>query len=527
LFDDGVDVPTNPRTIDPGGTPLPAARVSAVRARVIEAMTIAENSPREIERRAEIAAYDQHRQERAGAGVAPTPWDEWRAAQQPEPATAHTAGDADPDLAPAAVGEATPRDGGTDYRPGRAIHVPSGAKARARANIAAITLVQALDGEDRPATADEQEVLAAWSGWGAVPQIFDDREEWASENAELRGLLSQQEYRRASANTLNAHYTDPKVAGALWDAVGDAGFSGGRVLEPGSGSGTFIGLAPADAGMVGVEIDPITARISAYLYPSAQIRNEGFERTRVPENSFVATIGNVPFLGVALHDPSHNAAGHSVHNHFILKSLALTAPGGYVATISSHFTLDSARRGARQDMADVADLVGAVRLPTRAFRAVAGTDVVTDIIILRKREEGREPATGQNWVDTAAAGARDKDGGYTETDINDYFLDHPENVLGELHVGHGMYNAETLEVRNTSGGPLVEQVRDRLAVIAGPMARQSTPLGTLTYNKDDGVLQRWNGVEPRQYTSLAFTDRLVEAGIDASVGTTGDCLLTG
>jgi len=255
----------------------------------------------------------------------------------------------------------------TDYRPGTTIHVPSGAKARARANIAAITVVRQLEGGDRAATREELETLAGWSGWGAVPQIFDGREEWTTENAQLRGLLSQQEYRRAEANTLNAHYTDPEIAGALWEAVRDAGFAGGRVLEPGCGAGTFIGLAPPEATMVGVEIDPITATISSYLYPSAQVRNEGFERTRVPENSFTATIGNVPFGGFAVHDPAHNPAGHNIHNHFILKSLALTAPGGYVAVISSHFTMDSASQRARRDMAGVADLVGAVRLPTKAF----------------------------------------------------------------------------------------------------------------------------------------------------------------
>ncbi len=152
----------------------------------------------------------------------------------------------------------------------------------------------------------------------------------------------------------------------------EAGFTGGRVLEPGCGAGTFIGLAPPEARMVGVELDPITAKISSHLYPSAQVRNEGFEATRVPENSFTATIGNVPFGGFALHDPAHNPAGHSINNHFVLKSLALTAPGGYVAVISSHFTMDSAAQRARRDVAHAADLVGAVRLPTKAFGRVAG-----------------------------------------------------------------------------------------------------------------------------------------------------------
>jgi len=206
----------------------------------------------------------------------------------------------------------TPRQVLVDYRPGTAIHPPSGAKARARANLDAIRLVHRLDGEGRAPTAAEQDALARWSGWGAVPQIFEPhREDWVADNTELRGLLSEAEYRSASANTLNAHYTDPAIVAALWDSVEQAGFTGGRVLEPGCGVGTFLGLAPASATMVGVELDPITARISAHLYPSAQIRQEGFEKTRVPENSFTATVGNVPFGAFALHDPAHNPGNHT------------------------------------------------------------------------------------------------------------------------------------------------------------------------------------------------------------------------
>jgi len=412
----------------------------------------------------------------------------------------------------------------TDYRPGTTIHVPSGAKARTRANLAAIGLVDQLENEGRAATPAEQDRLAAWSGWGAVPQIFDGREDWAAENTALRGVLSEQEYRRAEANTLNAHYTDPEIAAALWDTLREAGFTGGRVLEPGCGSGTFLGLAPPEARMVGVELDPITAKISAYLYPSAQVRNEGFEATRVPENSFTATIGNVPFGGFAVHDPAHNPARHSIHNHFILKSLALTAPGGYVAVISSHFTMDSASQRARRDIAAVADLVGAVRLPTKAFDRVAGTAAVTDILLLRKREEGREPASDQDWIDTRAVAATDKDGAYTETEVNAYFAAHPDNVLGQLHVGHGMYNADTLEVRRTGDLPLARVVAERLSVItreataaglalsatpesatsmeAAPFdrgllradgTRQQTALATLRYDADSDTLQRFDG----------------------------------
>jgi len=461
LFDEPFDAPTDPATIDPGGTALPATGMA---------------------------------QDRATGVAAPAPIPE-RSTTPVEPAATQAA-------------EAVRQVGATDYRPGTTIHVPSGAKARARANIAALTVVRQLEGEDRPATREEQETLAGWSGWGAVPQIFDGREEWTTENAQLRGLLSQQEYRRAEANTLNAHYTDPEIAAALWEAVRDAGFAGGRVLEPGCGAGTFIGLAPPEATMVGVEIDPITATISSFLYPSAQVRNEGFERTRVPENSFTATIGNVPFGGFAVHDPAHNPAGHNIHNHFILKSLVLTAPGGYVAAISSHFTMDSASQRARRDMAQTADLVGAVRLPTKAFGRVAGTDAVTDILILRKREEDREPATGQDWIDTRPVPATDKDGGYTEIDVNAYFAAHPENILGALHVGHGMYNAETLEVRADSEVVLAQAVAERLAVITRDATERglgltATPETTTTLDAatfDQGLL---TAAEGRPNTALA------------------------
>jgi len=201
---------------------------------------------------------------------------------------------------------------GADFKPGIGVWPPSGPKARARANIEAIAVVAALEAGDRPATVAEQETLARWSGWGTLPHIFEaHREEWAEERAALRQAVTEEQYQQAAATTLNAHYTDPGVVGEVWSFLQESGFTGGRVLEPGSGVGSFIGLAPESASMVGVELDSMTARISAALYPSAQVRNEGFETTRVPENSFVATVGNVPFGRYALHDPAHNPHSHS------------------------------------------------------------------------------------------------------------------------------------------------------------------------------------------------------------------------
>lgn len=267
--------------------------------------------------------------------------------------------------------------------------MPSGARARFRANIDALTLARALAAEQRPATADEQRVLAGWSSWGAVPDVFDPRNDArAQERAELQGLLSADEWAAAERTTINAHYTDPLIAAEMWRALRSLGLTGGEILEPGSGSGTVIGLAPETARMTGVELDPITAAISQALYPDASIRAESFADTRLPEGMFDAAIGNVPFGKVTLYDPVHNPGGHSIHNHFILKSLRLTRPGGLVAVLSSHYTMDAQNPGARREMNLLADLVGAVRLPSGAHRRTAGTEAITDLLIFRRREDG-------------------------------------------------------------------------------------------------------------------------------------------
>jgi len=213
---------------------------------------------------------------------------------------------------------------------------PAGVRAKLNANMAALRLLRQLQHTpQRGATPEEQAVLARWAGWGGLPKVFDPRvPEYAAEREELHGLLSESEWREARKNTLNAHYTDARVTAAVWDAVQALGFDGGRVLEPGSGSGNFIGFAPDSADMVGVELDSTTAAISKYLYPSATIRNESFAKTKVPEGSFDAAVGNVPFGKFALVDPVHNKGGESIHNHFIIKSLALTRPGGLVAVLT-------------------------------------------------------------------------------------------------------------------------------------------------------------------------------------------------
>lgn len=374
--------------------------------------------------------------------------------------------------------------------------VPSGEKARARANIAALEVITACAEQNRPATPAEQDVLAAWSGWGAASAIFDEsKPEWAPEREQLRGLLDVDGYRQARGSTLNAHYTDPAIAAAMWSALARAGFDGGLVLEPGCGSGNFIGLAPDAAQMVGVEVDPTTAQIAHLLYPDAQIRMEGFETTRVPSGSFAATVGNVPFGGFSVHDPVHNAAGHRIHNHFILKAIDLTAPGGYVAVITSAGTMDAAKDSARQAMHASADLVGAVRLPSTAFDRVAGTRVVTDVLVFRRRDPDAavpHPAT-VDWLSTDLVELPDRDGDLVDMRINRYFTTHPDRVIGELRVDRGLYRDGSLTVVADPGVDVAAAVDDRLTGIV-----------------DDAIERGW-ALDPTPSTEREFTAGALDA----------------
>lgn len=299
-----------------------------------------------------------------------------------------------------------------------------------------------LEAEGRPADPTEQATLARWAGWGAVPQVFDDGESrFAHVRAGLRELLSPDEFAAASRNTLNAHYTDASLVRTVWDAVVALGFEAGTVLKPGCGSGAFIGFAPPSARMVGVELDPTTAAMARALYPNAQILTESFANTRAPEASFDATVGNVPFGRIALHDPHFNGWGHSIHNHFLVKALALTRPGGIVALLTSRYTLDARNPAARREFAELGDLIGAVRLPEGAHRRAAGTEVVTDLVLFRRRSPG-DPPRGADFEQVVRV---ELEGGSAE--LNRYFVEHPDHVLGELYVGRGMYGLEELLVR--------------------------------------------------------------------------------
>lgn len=367
-----------------------------------------------------------------------------------------SAGNISPATAAGAVGKAG------DWRPDPAAPaVPNGLKARARANLAAMDVLDALDTDSRVATSQEQGILAAWSGWGGLSPMFDDsKDDWADLRGQLRSRLSDEDWDAARSGTLNAHYTHPAYVKAIWETLADMGLTHGRVLEPGCGSGTFVGLAPADVAVTGVEVDPTTARVAAALYPSAEIRAEGYQETPTTR-LFDGAVGNVPFGDIRLFDPANNPGAHTIHNHFIIKALSQTKPGGIVAVLTSHYTLDSQNPAARRDMQDRADLLGAIRLPSGAHERVADTTAVTDLLVFRVRNSGEEPQPF-TWEHThlyTLPGAEES------LPVNDYLIADPRRVLGEMTAGNGMYGHTNLNVTGPSGTELADQLRDRLALL--------------------------------------------------------------
>ncbi|MCW5953413.1 MAG: helicase, partial [Propionibacteriaceae bacterium] len=286
-------------------------------------------------------------------------------------------------------------------------------------------------------------MLARWGGWGALWQVFDeDKSVWSKERSRLKELLSEEEYQAARLTTINAHYTDPALVAPIWGLLKRLGLSQGRVLEPGCGAGTFIGMAPAGVSLTGIELDPLTASIAAALYPLATIRAESFSDTRFTAGWFDGAVGNVPFADVVLHDPRYNQARLAMHNYFIVKSLELVRPGGVVAFLTSSFTMDAVNPAARRAMAARADLIAAVRLPTGAHRRAAGTDVVTDLVVLRRRGVD-EPPRDAEW-DKAVRCELPGPHGPEEVDLNEYWAAHPDHVLGRLEVAVGMHGVAGL-----------------------------------------------------------------------------------
>ena len=334
-----------------------------------------------------------------------------------------------------------------------------GAKQKYARNIEAIRTLFKLEQEHRGATAEEQQVLSQYVGWGGLADAFDPgKDSWAKEYAELKGLLSEDEYAAARSSTLNAHYTSPTVIRSIYDAVERMGFHSGNILEPSMGVGNFFGMLPdsmADSRLYGAELDSITGRIAKKLYPQADITVAGFETTD-RRDFYDLAVGNVPFGQYKVNDKAYNKLGFSIHNYFFAKTIDQVRPGGIVAFVTSRYTMDSKDSTARKHMAERADLLGAIRLPNNAFKANAGTEVVSDIIFLQKRDRpiDHEP----DWVQLGKT-----EDGFA---INQYFVDHPEMVLGELTTESTPYGHD-LTVAPIEGAVLADQLAEAVQHIEG------------------------------------------------------------
>jgi len=338
-----------------------------------------------------------------------------------------------------------------------------GAKQKYARNIQAIRTLFKLEQEHRGATAEEQQALSQYVGWGGLSDAFDpNKDGWAKEYTELKGLLSEDEYAAARSSVLNAHYTSPAVIRGIYDAVERMGFRSGNILEPSMGVGNFFGMLPdtmADSRLYGVELDSITGRIAKKLYPQADITVAGFETTD-RRDFYDLAVGNVPFGQYKVNDKAYNKLGLSIHNYFFAKAIDQVRPGGIVAFVTSRYTMDSKDSTARKHMAERADLLGAIRLPNNAFKANAGTDVVSDIIFLQKRDRPAdiEPA----WVQLGKT-----EDGFA---VNSYFVEHPEMVLGELTAESTQYGREELTVAPLEGTSLADQLAEAVQHIEGQYA---------------------------------------------------------
>ena len=343
-----------------------------------------------------------------------------------------------------------------------------GAKAKFRANMAAINLLKELEFDGRQATPEEQDVLSKYVGWGGLADAFDEsKDNWKDEFAELYATLSPEEYAAARASTLNAHYTSPTVIKAIYEAVGNMGFQTGNILEPAMGVGNFFGLLPQEmqgSRLYGVELDSITGRIAKQLYPKADISVAGFETTD-RKDFFDLAVGNVPFGQYQVNDRAYNRLGFSIHNYFFAKALDQVRPGGVVAFVTSRYTMDAKDSAARRYIAQRADLLGAIRLPNNAFKANAGTEVVSDIIFLQKRD--RPIDIEPDWVHLG-----ENEDGFS---INQYFIDNPEMVLGRQTSESTQYGRQDFTVEPYEDLDLATQLRYAIQNIGGKYEAAELP----------------------------------------------------
>ena len=417
---------------------------------------------------------------------------------------------------------------GRNFVIGDSLNLPDGEKARYRANVDAIRLIKQLETEGRYATEAEQEILSKYVGWGGLANAFGDykynretrrsemtaKDGWDKEFSELRslvdeGVITEQEYSAMSKSTTNAHYTSIEVIKAMYDGLASLGFKGGRMLEPSSGVGNFVGAMPSTMSAsvnswTMVELDRITGLIAKYLYPNADVRIQGFENANIPDNYMDVAIGNVPFGSFGVVDRAYpKRITKAIHNYFFAKSLDKVRPGGIVMFITSSFTMSSSDSAVRKYIMERADLLGAIRLPNTAFKGNAGTEVVTDILVLKKRESGTEYA-GEDFIEAEYSYEH---GGYESI----YFKNHPEMVLGKAVTKRGMYGANTLTYEPyTDRGTIDEQIREAFKNIKGEMsypeklsrektnfaverANKKTKQGGFVVNSDGSISKNENG----------------------------------
>ena len=338
-----------------------------------------------------------------------------------------------------------------------------GPKQKFRANMDAILLLKTLEQENRLATPEEQETLSRFVGWGGIPAAFDDKNEaWAAEYAQLKATLTPEEYREARASTLNAFYTSPTVIKAMYEALGNMGLQQGNVLEPSCGIGNFMGLVPETMDglrMYGVELDSISGKIARQLYQKNNISVQGFETAAYPDSFFDCVIGNVPFGAYKVADRRYDRHNFMIHDYFIAKSLDLVRPGGVVSVVTSSGTMDKQGASVRQYIANRADLLGAIRLPNNAFQRNAGTGVVADILFFQKRD--RASLEQPDWVELGTTPE-----GHN---VNSYFVNHPEMVLGEFTMESTQYGKQETTVKPIEGAVLAEQLKEAVRHIRGTL----------------------------------------------------------
>ena len=336
-----------------------------------------------------------------------------------------------------------------------------GPKAKYKANMEAIHLLQTLEKEERLATPEEQEILSRYVGWGGIPQAFEENNSsWANEYLELKNTLSPEEYSAARASTLNAFYTSPTVIRSMYEVLENMGLKQGNILEPSCGVGNFMGLIPesmSKANMYGVELDPVSGRIAKQLYQKNKIAVQGFEETSYPDSFFDCVIGNVPFGAYQVSDRRYDRHHFMIHDYFIAKSLDLVRPGGVVAVVTSSGTMDKQNPAVRQYIANRAELLGAIRLPNNAFQRNANTSVVSDILFFQKRD--RASIEEPEWLNL-----KETQEGYS---VNAYFAEHPEMVLGEFTTESTQYGKQEVTVKPKEGITLEEQLKEAVQNIHG------------------------------------------------------------